>query len=82
MTRISDKDNHPIAECFPASQEAVNILMGAPTGHADPTFDGRSGWTWLRLSTGELMLGLWPLGQTYDEVLPIFFDDKRAQANG
>ena len=50
-----------LAYAFDASPESVVEVLGACEG-AD---DGRSGWTWLRLQNGDLMLGLFPRGETY-----------------
>lgn len=44
-----------------APQEAVDYVL-----KADPeTLDGRSQWVWIRLSNGDLILGLFPQGDTY-----------------
>jgi hypothetical protein len=48
---------------FPANAEAVAKVLNAPEND-----DGRSGWTWLRLGNGDLMLGIFPCGDTYCEV--------------
>jgi hypothetical protein len=45
----------------PASAESVVTVLDA-----DPQSpDGRSNWVWLRLPNGDLVLGLFPQGDTY-----------------
>lgn len=56
--------NVPIATTSPASQEAVDLVLGSEVG----TGDGRSEWVWLRLHNGDLMLGVFPQGDTYEKV--------------
>ena len=51
-----------MAYTYPASAESVGTILAANNDGSD---DGRSGWMWLRLSNGDLMLGLWPRGETY-----------------
>ena len=48
----------------PASQEAVDLVLAAPTDGDD----GRSEWLWIRLPNGDLILGVYPQGDTYMEV--------------
>lgn len=50
-----------IARVHPASPESVELVMQAP----EDGFDGRSNWVWLRLSNGDLFLGVFPQGDTY-----------------
>lgn len=47
-----------------ASQEAVDFVLSQPVG----TGDGRSEWVWLRLYNGDLILGVFPQGATYEEM--------------
>ena len=49
---------------IPASQALVDMVLSAPEG--DP--DGRSEWRWFRLANGDLILGVFPCGDTYFEV--------------
>lgn len=45
----------------PASEDAVAHVLTQPTdGH-----DGRSTWKWFRLPNGDLILGVFPQGETY-----------------
>jgi len=54
----------PLGIQFPASEKSVAaVLFAAPVGD-----DGRSEWTWLRLVNGDLMLGVFPQGRTYEKV--------------
>jgi hypothetical protein len=48
----------------PASQELVDHVLTAPTEGND----GRSEWLWIRLPNGDLILGVYPQGDTYMEV--------------
>lgn len=50
-----------LAAVHPASDESVREVMAQAAG----TDDGRSEWTWLRLPNGDLMLGVFPRGETY-----------------
>lgn len=75
---IRDDDHDELAYEFPADPKAVHDVLEAPVG----TGDGRSGWTWLRLRNGDLMLGVWPQGETYFEVETMVEQDyKRAFEN-
>ena len=56
-----DERKADLAWTWSAPQEAVDMVMAAEPG-AD---DGRSGWQWLRLANGDLMLGVFPRGETY-----------------
>ena len=44
-----------------ASQELVDLVMSKETGG----MDGRSEWRWFRLPNGDLILGVFPQGDTY-----------------
>ncbi len=50
-----------IASVMPASTTDVKRVLNAPIG----TGDGRSAWAWVRLSNGDLILGIFPQGDTY-----------------
>jgi hypothetical protein len=58
------EDKHVIATVEPARPEAVEKVLSAPVG----TGDGRSEWVWLRLTNGDLILGVFPQGDTYVEL--------------
>lgn len=48
----------------PASQECVDLVLSK-----SPDDDnGRSAWQWIRLPNGDLILGVYPQGETYFEV--------------
>jgi hypothetical protein len=49
-----------IARTKPASPEAVAYVLAA-----EENDNGRSEWLWLRLANGDLMLGVFPQGDTY-----------------
>ena len=53
--------NRYIASVHPASHESVLIVSAATRG--DP--DGRSEFMWVRLANGDLILGVYPQGETY-----------------
>lgn len=46
-----------------ASPEAVNYVLAQ-----DQDDDGRSSWTWIRLGNGDLVLAVFPRGDTYHYV--------------
>ena len=52
-----------ILHSYDASIKDVEFLLNQPI-----TDNGRSKWKWLRLPTGELILGVYPLGDTYEEL--------------
>lgn len=59
-----DETGETIAVVSPASQRDVNYVLAADeSGH-----DGRSNWVWLRLANGDLILGVFPQGDTYEYV--------------
>ena len=52
-----------IATVAPASREMVEMVLAADEhGH-----DGRSPFVWVRLANGDLLLGVFPQGETYFE---------------
>lgn len=52
-----------VAEIKPADEDMVErVLAAEEEGH-----DGRSNWMWVRLSNGDLILGVYPQGQLYEE---------------
>jgi hypothetical protein len=50
-----------LAHTFPASEQAAFTVLMADKD--DP--EGRSQWMWVRLANGDLILGLYPQGDTY-----------------
>ena len=53
-----------LASVEPATCAEVDAVL-----NAEPDGDhGRSGWMWLRLPNGDLMLGCFPQGDTYEVV--------------
>lgn len=56
--------NLELAYVHDASAESVRLVLDAG---AD-TDDGRSGWKWVRLRNGDLILGVYPRGATYEAV--------------
>jgi hypothetical protein len=50
-----------IARSKPASDEMVEKVLNASTEGSD----GRSRWMWFRLANGDLILGVFPQGDTY-----------------
>lgn len=59
-----DEWTDTIAHVHPASPEAVETVMDSPV----ETGDGRSEWVWVRLPNGDLILGVFPQGATYEAV--------------
>ena len=57
-------DKFEVARAKSASDESVRIVLDAGAN----TDDGRSGWKWIRLRNGDLLLGVFPRGETYFEV--------------
>lgn len=60
----NETDQH-VASIHDASQESVYLVLAA-----DPhdEWDGRSQWMWVRLQNGDLILGVFPQGDTYFSV--------------
>lgn len=56
-----EKRKVALAWVHPASQESVDLVLSADEN--DP--NGRSQWMWLRLPNGDLILGIFPQGDTY-----------------
>lgn len=54
----------PLAWVHPASEQSVHTVLSSEVD----TGNGRSEWAWLRLPNGDLMLGVFPQGDTYFEV--------------
>lgn len=57
-------DRPTLAWVHPASAKAVRKVLrqSTATGH------GRSDWVWLRLPNGDLIMGVFPQGDTYLEM--------------
>lgn len=71
----NDDDGRLLSTHFPASQEAVDLLLSQPIND-----DGRSEWRWVRLANGDLILGLFPQGEAYFELEGMVAADlKRAE---
>lgn len=68
LTILNDDDGKYIGEYKTASQEDVDYVLSQPIVFSDFGNEGRSRWKWLRLSNGDLMLGVFPLGDTYMEM--------------
>lgn len=64
--RIMDDEDSTrvIARVHPAAQEKVNFVLTQPTTGSN----GRSEWVWVRLPNGDLILGVFPQGDTYFSV--------------
>lgn len=54
-------DGGTSALVHPASPESVELVLNSD----DESGDGRSPWIWLRLPNGDLILGVFPQGDTY-----------------
>jgi len=51
-----------LATASVADPMMVNFVVNQPVGN-----DGRSEWQWFRLANGDLILGVFPCGDTYTE---------------
>lgn len=65
---IEDSDGFPTKQLcctiYPASRESVEHVLSQD----DNSEDGRSQWLWIRLQNGDLILGVFPQGDTYFDV--------------
>lgn len=52
-----------IAHWFDASEEVAAQVLNTPVHD-----DGRSDFVWMRLSNGDLILGVFPCGETYFDI--------------
>lgn len=59
-----DDDIRVLAHIHPASRESIDTVLTA----SEHNPDGRSQWLWVRLPNGDLILGVFPQGETYEEV--------------
>lgn len=57
------ESNVLIATVDDADEQLAAEVIAAPLDD-----DGRSRWMWVRLANGDLMLGLFPHGGTYDRI--------------
>lgn len=63
VTKLADNEGDHIL-IHPASPESVGKVLSA-----DPTsVDGRSPFVWVRFPNGDLVLGVFPQGETYLDV--------------
>lgn len=60
-TQLNPDDQENVVTIYPAGPEAVLTVLDAGTGSED----GRSQWLWVRLGNGDLILGVFPQGDTY-----------------
>jgi hypothetical protein len=59
--QIDPERPHLLAiEAKASSAMAEHVML------ADVGLNGRSDWMWFRLANGDLILGCWPLGETYE----------------
>ena len=56
-----EETSRVIASIHPASAESVKLVLAAD----EKDDDGRSPWMWVRLPNGDLILGVYPQGDTY-----------------
>lgn len=61
ITYDDEDETRALAFIHPASPAAVRKVLRAKEGF----IDGRSEYCWLRLPNGDLMLGVFPRGDTY-----------------
>lgn len=64
MKKLYDEDGVEVASTHPANADDVEFVLNQDVG----MYEGRSDFEWVRLSSGELMLGVWPRGDAYIEV--------------
>jgi hypothetical protein len=58
-TELQDQENY--VKSYPASPESVGTVLDASVDDDD----GRSQFMWVRLGNGDLILGVFPQGDTY-----------------
>lgn len=63
-TNINVAENGQIVTVHPANPAVVERVLSAD----ESSPDGRSQFLWLRLPNGDLLLGVYPQGQTYFDV--------------
>ena len=64
LTADEDHETYNLCTIHPAHPASVKLVLDAP----ERTEDGRSEWLWCRFANGDLMLGLFPRGETYELV--------------
>jgi hypothetical protein len=76
---IDDVDIY-VATVAPASEEGIKIVTDANPD----SDDGRSPFMWVLLANGDLLLGVFPQGETYEKLEKIVHADfcRAEQANG
>lgn len=55
---------HHLASVLPATKEQVDFVLS----QSEDDEDGRSNWVWVRLANGDLILGVYPQGDTYETI--------------
>tara|TARA_R110000822_G_scaffold174149_1_gene313783 strand:+ start:771 stop:1010 length:240 start_codon:yes stop_codon:yes gene_type:complete len=63
LNTYEDTEHVAVTE-FPATKEAIEFVLAARVG--DP--DGRSEFKFFRLQNGDLIMGCYPCGSTYENV--------------
>jgi hypothetical protein len=63
-TIVNKKEDLIIATLIEASDEEAEKLLA----NDDDNYDGRSPFYWIRLANGDLMLGVFPCGDTYEQI--------------
>ena len=61
VIRDDDDERRVLARVHPASQKSVQCVLE----QKEEGYDGRSNWVWVRLANGDLILGVFPQGDTY-----------------
>ncbi len=62
QTIVTD-DDEIIATVYSASQELAEMVIRQPINQ-----DGRSAWSWFVLANGDVILGCFPMGSTFERV--------------
>ena len=63
LVEMTDDNDAYIGYYCKAKQKDVNFVLSQKVDD-----DGRSGWKWFRLANGDLILGVFPRGETYEDV--------------
>ena len=64
MMKIEFYDINEVAAVSPADTKDVEHVLSQPESGGN----GRSNWVWMRLNNGDLILGVFPQGDTYIEI--------------
>lgn len=67
-TIVIDPDDYPAILVKPATPDDVKFVLEQGTAGND----GRSDWAWVTLPDGTLILGAFPMGDTYETVVQKF----------